>query len=103
MRNYEGFDKYEGLFDQYPDAALEDINVDERLLCIHMAIENACELLEKLVECAKDNLKEVKKEGKEKKEKKLPKFVPGKIGTDVCEENSQQDVIARIFGNKSTS
>ena len=92
----EIYDNYEGVYAKYADSVFEELNVDERLLCIQMAMDNACELLEKLVDCASESLESAKK--KEKGGKKA-EFSVGKIGADIGEEVSQGDVIARIFGN----
>jgi len=95
----EIYDNYEGVYEKYADSVFEELNVDERLLCIQMAMDNACELLEKLVDCAKESLESAKEKEKKEKGGKKAEFSVGRIGADIGEEVSQGDVIARIFGN----
>ena len=97
----EIYENYEGLYDKYLNSEFEGLEVDERLLCIQMAIDNACELLEKLVDCAQESLECLKAEDTGgKKAKDAAEFTIGKIGADIGEEKGQLDIIAKIFGNK---
>lgn len=86
-------DVYEGLCHEAYEAAYGKAELEERLACIQFALENACELLEKLVDCALEEHKV--KEGKEG----APQFRIGKIGADIGDEKKQRDSIAKIFGN----
>jgi len=65
---------------------LEAGHVEERLFCIQMAIEEVCNLLQTLVEHAKEN-------------RESAKFAPAKIGADIGEGGNQDDMVAKIFGN----
>jgi len=98
--SYEDFDE---LYDDVMDGGLDEMNVEERMAYIQMALDNACELLQRLVDCAADKLAEEKKQQAEKqdKEEQPAVFKIGKIGADMaaCEEKAQQDYIAKIFGN----
>ena len=93
------FDVYEGLYEDIYDkahayeAAYGEADLEERLAYIQFALENACELLEKLVDCALEERK-VKEDKRGKSQ-----FRVGKIGADIGEEKRQRDSIARIFGN----
>jgi len=72
----------------------EELNMEERLYYIQMAMESACELLEKLLECEMEKAKE----RTEKEDEAAPAFEIGKVGVDIGEAKVN-DEIARIFGN----
>jgi len=96
MKRYGNFEEREKMRQELDERMMLDeqgVGIEVRLYCIQTAIEDVCELLENLVECAK--------EGREaaKAKEDVAKFVPGKIGADIGEENVQEDVVARIFGN----
>ena len=78
---------YEGFVGVYEVDGLE-----ERLAYIQNGVENVCEILERILECFAEE--------REKELKKGDEFRLGKIGADIGEEMVQEDVIAKIFGNR---
>ncbi|MCL2376288.1 MAG: hypothetical protein FWC76_02715 [Defluviitaleaceae bacterium] len=91
----ENYEMYEDLYERFCSRMYEEMDLDEKLTEFQEAFDNACELLEKLL----DRLDEGEK--KEKKEAEAAGFRLAKVGADIGEEKSQMDVIAKIFGNKS--
>ena len=98
----EKYEVYEDLYEKLLDGRYDDegLNVDERLMYIQLALDNICELLEKLVDCAKEEEKEGKKGKKKGGDVDAAEFSITKIGADIGEEKEQADIIARIFGNR---
>jgi len=100
MKEY--FEEFDGieLFDDVMEGA-DEMVVEERLAYIQLALDNACDLLQRLVECALEKAAEEKAEKKAEAKSKAAEFKIGKLGADLgqSKEKAQQDCIARIFGN----
>ena len=105
MKKYRDYlDKeYEELYAELSGKAYEKGDLTQVLEGICAAIEAACEILDKLaaatqrLEEKNEKVKEVKETKKEvKKEVGNPNF---KIGADIGEKITEEDIIAKIFGN----